>query len=358
MKIRIFDPTLALKAEIDSFETLILTRKFLGIETAELVIPTDASNASELKLHYILHAGDTKVFEILQRTITQEDRSMLRVAAFGFGKTLAKRITVPPEGLSHDSATGSADAVVKAYIDHHLIAPVDSDRAIACLANRANQAGTTITDKSRYKNLLDEVVRVLTAAGRGFFFKMEGGKIHFDTYPGQDLTAGNTQGNPPAIFSAEYDNILDQTIIESMADAQTNVYVAGQGEGAVRTIVEAGSATGHLRFEAFQDARDTDDTSELAYRGLAAQRLGLNTFEARCDPNSNLVYEADFDLGDTVTVKAPGLGLSVDRRITEVRETYQAGQPMQLELTFGDRVPTIQSTLRVQKNLIDSVSTQ
>ena len=357
MTIRVFDPSLGFLSELDDFETLVITRRYLGIETAELLIRADALHAETLAVHHLLHMSDHKVFEILHRTLTQEDKPLLRVTGYGFGKTLAKRITLPPTGLAYDTASGSPDAVVKAYLDHHLIHPSDPDRTVPYLACRANQAGDSITDQSRYKNLLDEVVRVLTAAGRGFYFALDGGTIWFDTYPGRDLTATNTDGNPPALFSAVYDNILDQTFTESLTDAQTKVYVAGQGEGALRTVVEAGTGSGHARFEAFGDARDTDDTAELAYRGLSAIQTGVYTFEARCNPFANLAYETDFDAGDRVTVRAPLLGLSVDRRVTEVREIYQAGYPRGIELVFGDRIPTLQGALKTQKTRIDAVAT-
>jgi hypothetical protein len=355
MIIRVFSSSLTFLAEIDDFQSMVVTRKYLGIETVELLIRRDANNADVLVKHNILWLANNKVFEILHRTITDQDKSLLRITAYGFGKTLAKRITVPPAESSHDTVSGSADAVVKAYIDHHLINPADADRAVSYLANRENQTGTSITDQSRYKNLLDEVIRILTAAGRGFFFELDSGVIYFDTYTGQDLTATNIEDNPPAIFSTAYDNILVQELVDSMADTQNQIYVAGQGEGALRTIVEVGTAAGAERFESFQDARDTDDSDELTNRGLSVVKAGIYTFEARINPNANLVYEIDFDIGDLVTVQA--YGSSVDKRITEIRERYQAGSPFGLDITFGERFPSIQSNIKFQRTLIDSVST-
>jgi hypothetical protein len=352
--IRVFNTSLSFLAEIDDFETLIVTRRFLGIETAEILIRRDANNAEHLVNHHILWLAGNKVFEILHRTITDQDKSMLRITAYGFGKTLTKRITVPPVGYAYDTASGSPDAVVKAYLDHHLIHPTDADRAVSFLANRVNQAGTAITDQSRYKNLQDEVVRVLTAVGRGYFFELDAGVIYFDTYTGRDLTASNTEGNPPAIFSTSYDNLLVQELMDSMADAQTQVYIAGQGEGESRTVVEVGTAAGMTRFETFHDARDTDDPGELANRGLSVIKAGIYTFEATVNPNANLAYETDFDVGDLVTIQA--YGLSMDKRITEVRETYQAGRPFGLDITFGDRFPTLLTTINHQRILLDSVA--
>ena len=358
MIIRLFDSELNLAGEIDDFQSCIIARKYLGIETLEMTIPLQSRNAERLSRHSILWVGERKVFEILHRSVDYPGVAMAKITAFSFGKTLAKRLTVPPN-LAYDTATGSADAVVKQYIQNNLVSPVDPDRAVHYMQTAPVRDGVGITDRTRYKNLNDEVMRVLQAAGQGYFFTLDldAKKIVFDTYPGLNRTVGNGL-HPPAIFSLEYDNILSQTYTDSMADAQNQVYVGGRGEEEDRIIVRVGDFSGIRRFEAFQDARDTEDEGELVNRGLAGQNPGAVNFEARINPYGNLTYQKDYDLGDRVTVQDKRLGITMDTRITEVKETYQQGQADGVEITFGEKYPSFLSSIKSQQKQINQLASR
>src|SRR5690606_4729564 len=56
---------------------------------------------------------------------------------------------------------------------------------------------------------------------------------------------------------------------------------------------------------------------------------------------SRLVYEQDYDLGDVVTLQNKDWGITLDARITEVKEIYESGRPRRLELTFDNDKPTL-----------------
>lgn len=53
-----------------------------------------------------------------------------------------------------------------------------------------------------------------------------------------------------------------------------------------------------------------------------------------------LEYEKDFDLGDVVTLQNKEWGVSLDARITEVKEIYEPGG-VKIEVTFGNNRPTL-----------------
>ena len=61
-------------------------------------------------------------------------------------------------------------------------------------------------------------IRVLTNARTG--------KHTFSVYEGRDLTAGNTAGNAPCIFSQEFDNIVEQEYTNSVENLKTTAYVS------------------------------------------------------------------------------------------------------------------------------------
>lgn len=357
--LRIFDSTLNFVGEVDDFESCIITRKYIGIETLEFKISMTSRNIAILNKHYIVWAGTYKVFEILHKEIVNEELDTIKVVAFGFGKTLDKRITIPPAGYSHDTASGSRDAIVKQYITNNIIAPTNTDRQIPYIQVAPVQDGEAITDQTRLKSLNDEVIRVLQSDDIGYYFDFDINtkKIIFDTFYGVDRSITNVGGIAPIIFSLDLDNIMEQTYIDSMTTAKTQIYVGGQGEGDARTIVEIGSSYGEERFESFSDARDTNDVNELTNRGLSDLNLGVKSFEAKINPNGNYQYEVDFDLGDLITLQSVPLNITLNTRITEVHEVYQKGQPMEIEVVFGEKYPSFLTDIKDQKKQISQLST-
>lgn len=357
--LRIFDSNLNFIGEIDDFKSCIMTRKYLGIETLELTISLRSQNAGLLNKHCIIFVGSKKVFEILHKQIDTDDNEKIKIVAFGFAKTLGKRITIPPVGNSHDSFTGSADAVVKHYITANIITPSDPNRKIPYMEIAPIQNGSEITDQTRLKNLNEEITRVLQASGRGCCFDLDVTlrKIVFDTYLGIDRTVGNPEDISPVIFSIDFDNLLDQSFVDSMTDAKTQIYVGGQGEGDSRTIVEVGDSSGAERFEVFTDARDISNVDELTNRGLSEIVSEIRNFEANIDPNGQFEYEDDYDLGDLITLQSNQLGIVMDARITEIREIYQQGEPRQIEVVIGDKYPSFLADIKDQNRKISQLST-
>ena len=64
------------------------------------------------------------------------------------------------------------------------------------------------------------------------------------------------------------------------------------------------------------------------------------------DPHANLVYRKDFDLGDYCTYVNTEIGISTDKRITEIMETYEGGA-VGLSVTFGtDEVSTVRQLIK------------
>ena len=129
------------------------------------------------------------------------------------------------------------------------------------------------------------------------------------------------------------------------------------------TTVDGEGATGLDLVEVFCDATDiarkyqqgeTEVTiplntyiAMLKTRGSAElENYGKNiNFVSTINTNSNLIFKADFDLGDRITCKETKWGIQIDARITEVTETYQKGEET-IEATFGDSLPTLVDQIR------------
>ena len=132
-------------------------------------------------------------------------------------------------------------------------------------------------------------------------------------------------------------------------------YVAGEGEGSARTVVTVDMRTSseEERRELYVDARDLqstytdDDGNERTYsasqykqmlrqRGLEklAEYEVLEVVNSDVDPNANLVYGVDFDLGDLCTYRYTDVNIECTKRITEIQEVFE-GSKHTLSVVFG-----------------------
>lgn len=152
--------------------------------------------------------------------------------------------------------------------------------------------------------------------------------------------------------------------VDSDLNHKNTAYIAGQGEGVDRRVVVLGQASGLARKELFVDARDvleeTDVEGEvpvprplneiiadLINRGKQklAELIQETFLEAQIMTHSTFKYEKDWDLGDVVTVQYKDWGVTLDARITEVKEIYEA-DGVQIEATFGNSRPTLISKIK------------
>ena len=179
-----------------------------------------------------------------------------------------------------------------------------------------------------------------------------------ETFSGVDRSV-NQNINAPVVFSRDYDNLYEQEYTDSDNDLRTTVIVAGEGEGAERTVVEVESQhIGINRRELFVDARDLQKEvdnvvmTDTEYINLLAQRGNeklseykeLQTFEGKIITN-NYVYKQDYNLGDTVTVLDKNWNVAVDTRITEITEIYENGK-IEIVPVLGNKIPTVLDKLK------------
>ncbi len=93
----------------------------------------------------------------------------------------------------------------------------------------------------------------------------------------------------------------------------------------------------------YQSGSSTKTYTDAQYNAILTQRgkeklaeyAILEQIDSEVDPNANLVYGEDFDLGDLCTFRLTDVGIECTKRITEIQETYEGGS-MNLGITFGD----------------------
>lgn len=357
MDLKIYDDQLNYLGIIDSYSSCIITRKYKGVENLQMTIPLTFYTFKLLKKHYWIYAGKRRIFEILHREIDASKPRQLKITALGGGSLLNRRII-----LATVDGTYKAETLTCALVSSCLEPGVAADeRAIGFLkVNEANLNGSMLTCPSRFTKLGDGVSDILGHDEFGYYFDFEFindvPKLAFNIYKGTDRSISNTEDIPPAIFALKYDNVISQKYTESETDCKTVVYVGGQDEGIDRTIVTVGEKEGVERFETFADARDSNDNDTLIARGKTEQQFETKTFDAQINPNANLIYEQDYFLGDKISVQDEELDLTLDTRITEIKETYQSGQADTLELTFGESYPTFLSTIKAQRKQIEHLN--
>lgn len=356
--IRVIDLNFNLLTEIDDYESLVFSRSFHNYGEFELRINRYKNNTDKLQKGNIIFLNSKKVGIIKHREIDLNESGKLSENWVIKGYTLeyifTQRIIIPPTGQENDSINSNAETVIKHYIENSITNPVDTDRKIDIIQLATNQnRGTNIDWSSRYKNLAEEIETIALNTGLGISMKIDTDilKWIFDVYEGRDLTTQQST-NPPVIFSYDYDNIKTQHFVDSDIGYKNYGYVGGQGEGTERTIVEVGSSIGIDRIETFIDARDSD--ANLLERG--EQKLNelksVKTLEGQVLTYGPFIYEKDWELGDIVTIQNKGWSVTMDARITEIKEIYEP-DGFQLEVTFGNKIPTVID--KIKQNL-DQVS--
>lgn len=354
--IRIFSPSLLLLAEIDDYESLIFTRNYHKAGNFQIVINFNKQNVGYLQKGNLIHLSSRKCGIITHIELSLEKEEVVKVIGYTLSGIAKERITVPPSG-GYDRVNSDTETIMKTFVNNNLIT-TDADRIYPLLELATNQnRGQTYNVQTRYKNLEEVLEGISLLSGVGWEIFFDNDKLSFDVYEGFDLTANNGVNNP-VVFSTEYDNIKSQKYVDSTKDTRSVAYVGGRGEGEDRLIVMTGSGTGRQRKEIFVDARDIGGTEDppltqgeiqdrLINRGN--QRLSelrpIQTFESSILDYSNFVYEQDFNLGDIVTVQNKKWGLTLDTRITEVKEIYER-KGFSLDVVFGDSIPTIQDKIK------------
>ena len=170
--------------------------------------------------------------------------------------------------------------------------------------------------------------------------------LTFNVWSGLDRTENQTT-NSWATFCKNFENIQNDRYSKDETQFKNFAYVAGEGIGGNRVIVEVNQIkSGEERKELYVDARDLqqdDAMTDAKYKETLRQR-GLEKLQANnrveiiefdIDPESNLEYGKDYDLGDMVMYKSDDLGISVDNRIIEISSVFE-GENETIEISFGD----------------------
>lgn len=381
MELRVFDDTIEPLGLIDEMASLLWHTKYFDVGTFNLLAPITDNNKRLLVEGNIIvkHDGKREVTDgnggIWRRAaqityihITKDENGLEQIEAQGYmlSQWLNKRCISP-----QIVATATNQSIINTMVKNNCGSSASAKRQFPRFIMLAQEtiAGSAVEYANEVYAKLGLEVKARAQAGKlgyDILINERSRQYGFYLYKGKDLTAKNSEGNTPCIFSRDFDNVNEQEYTASIENCGNFIYIQGaaddNGNQPVTTVDGAGAA-GFDLVEVFCDATDiarkyqsgeTEITIPLnTYLQMLKTRAvaelenygKIINFVSTINTNSNLKFKQDFDLGDRITCKETKWGIQIDARITEVTETYQKGAE-EIEATFGDSLPTLVDQIR------------
>lgn len=344
MELYVFGRDRALLGVVEAFEYLRWTRRYSNCGSFELKALATPGNVGLLRLgHYIWKNDDEEVGMIEYQELAAQDRETVLVSGRFATAFLARRIVWGMETL-----TGDLSVCVERLLERHLIHPENPERSMGSITFESSPLGIPIQTQVSYRNLLDVVIGLCDAAEVGI-------KTTFNPVDGLLCVRLYRGSETQAVFSKEYENVVDQIYTQSLLDYANTARIGGEGEGTGRIFTDISGGNGEDRYELFVDAKDlrqedfgADYLNALRFRGdtKLSERAMVRAFDATANPYGNLHYKRDYDLGGIVRVLSARWGLNMTVRITEVEESYDA-DGRSLRVVFGK--PTLSLMQKIKE---------
>lgn len=340
--IRFYDKYLNFLGEEDDLTAVIYVSKWNTYGTFEIYC--DRRMPYMQKDNYIIWNYDSRKNGIIKYVQCTDDGIVLK--GYSLLWMLTNRITLPPKGEDYDVLSGAAEDVMCALVEHNAANPADAERKIPMLICRESlHRGGSYKYQTRHANLMECEMEISkeTLLGMEVDMDLKKKQLIFQVLEGTDRTIQQKE-RPYVLFSEDRDNIESREYVLNDSDSKNCAYVAGQGEGAARTVIKVGDEyTGLDRKEVFIDARDIEDAAELPERGRTklAGMKPAESYNADVDASG---YQKKWYLGDFVTVLDEEYVVSLMEQILEVEEDFDA-TGYSLTPTFGIPEKTIKEAI-------------
>ena len=370
MELYVYSSEMELQGIVEKISSLIWTRRYWSCGEFKLLVPfTEEHSRMLVKNNIIMKRGDDEAAQIRYVSITKNSQGLEEIEVQGkfliawIGKRIIKK-----QIITNDTTQNILYRIVRENVTN----PADTARKIPDVSiatdDEDTESGVIDYTSEQYTNAQLAAETAAKAAKLGIRMRTDArtGAHVFSVYEGRDLTAGNTAGNAPCIFSQEFDNIVEQEYTNSVENLKTTAFVGGEEkEGVARKVAEVGgSAAGLAREEVFINATDIvqeyedDDGTQVSltdaeYLALLSARGAEEleqyaetlSFGSKINTFANLIYRTDYDLGDRVTCVNKRWGIRIDVRITEIAETYQ-NNVEEIDITFGESLPALLTQIR------------
>lgn len=363
--VRIIDRDFNLLGEIDDYESLIFIRRFFQVGEFELHINLDKQNVDKLQEDNLILLGayfnKVGIIGHTDKSMSEDGKEQLIIKGSTLKGITKRRITIPLSNSAFDRAIGSQETIIKQFVNNNVVNPVDTNRKIEQVVIAEDKhRGKKDRWRTRYENLADKIQEISEYAELGWEVVLDTNinKWVFDVVEGRKLTA-DQELLPPVIFSVDFDNIKNKHFLKSLLNYKNVAYAGGKGEEEERLIQQIGESIGLDRREVFLDCSQADDITEL--KDMGKQKLDehkiTESFEAEVIPYGSFNYMQDWDLGDIVTVQDRKWGVTLNSKVTEIKESYEVNG-FNLECTFGNSIPNLLDRIKQQDRITQNLITK
>lgn len=335
MELLILDKNFEEIATIELFSSLQWNRKYYDYGDFEL--ETDISHVKLFQEGVYLFRKDYELALIEEITYERSDSNeySLKVSGRFITAILDDRVVVGEKKL-----TGNHEDIAYQLLNENFIQPTDALRKVNYLSvaskSKLGESTTLELKNAVIGKKLNEFLEEKELAHK-IEYDYLNNQLVYSVWKGLNRTEEQTI-NSWAVFSDDYDNIVNIDYSHDMSDYINFAYVVGKDN--LRVEVNQ-IKEGERRREKVVSSSDSD-RNVLADKGK--QELDKNKLVEVIDCNilssENLLYRRDYDLGDLCTVKIRSIDKMSSLRITEVKEVYENGE-IRIEPKFGDDYITI-----------------
>lgn len=349
MRLIIFDKDFQTIGSVGTFNTLLWRRRYHSPGIFELYVPAEYFSLINTG-RYLYRNDRTELGVIREVNFMRGERSERTACCKGyFAEHLLNNSVLYPAF----NETGTPEMLARSMVEQYLINPDDAGRKNNHIRlGSVLGGGDTITLQNTGDYVGDRLYDTLKTQemSQRLVFDYLENSLTYEVWKGLDRTDNQTE-NSWAIFSDSFCNIKSAQYDRDESDCKNFAYVAGEGEGAARKVIEVDVRTSpeEERRELWVDARDlqqkTNDATytDEQYRDLLFQRglekladyAGIEKIDSDVDPSANLIYGTDFDLGDLCTYRYNDVNIECSKRITEIQEVLE-GAERTLSVIFGN----------------------
>lgn len=357
--LEIRDATRKLVGVLDIAKSIIWECEYYSAGKFEVYTPLTEQALNLLQMGYYLtrrNEENAAIIEAIQYTDSAQDGAMILVSGRMAKSILDRRLVYRLNGnqIAPVQISGNVATAVQGVVRAHAGQGANAARTMGVIIGSTGGITQQITSstsgessrQSSYQNLLTFTDTVLQEYACGALIRInEQQQLIYDCYEGQDRSVGNTAGNTPVIFSQDFENLLTAEYTEDTTHLRNFALIGGEGEGLARffTTYDQDGATGFQRREVFVDASSINrkykpEGSETEQEYTVAQYTTLLTGQAQTELKELIITKtftgeinltqspykygknADFWLGDIVTVQDNKLGLYANVRILKATE--------------------------------------
>lgn len=328
MDIYVLNKNLEVVAVIDSYKSLIWTKRYYTYGDFELYIPTNKELLNYLKEDYLLirdNDDSVMIIEKIEITTSLEEGDFFIITGRSLESILTRRIIWTQTNISTSNPVNG----ILRLINENAINPSLANRKISNLSfDSSFSLSATLNVQITGDILMDAITKICKEFGIGFKMILKNGIFVCSCYQGEETEV---------IFSKEFDNLISSDYISDFTNYKNCGLVAGEGEGTARKTTPiwntSSEPSGLDRRETYIDARDisTNDgeITESEYISKLSQRgkeklndfIATKSFESEIETRMTYKYKVDYNLGDLVTIENE-FGIISNSRIIEIIESW------------------------------------